>query len=235
MQLLVLKQFWKGLDRNNGPPPPNEYQIISPPMLLLMAPHSPPGHIGRLFNAASSILSLRGRRGGELWPEDHALRILWKHWVLKPGGAILLVVTKTKPLELFYPELDSPICPIARMRALRISSPFACRDEDPIFRLENDIHLSRAVMISLSNAVLKAARINTGVRLSSKSWRAGLVVHSVALGHPSTETKSLGAWESDAYLAYNVSPSRSVSKSVESLVSPTARIRKPSLKRRKLT
>ena len=85
-----------------------------------------------------------------------------------------------------------------RMRRLRELSPFACGDEDFIFRTSSKLHLTRAVMLDLTDKALKAARIHKSGSLSSKMWRAGLVTYSLDHGISREATQAVGLWKTAA-------------------------------------
>ena len=77
--------FLRGHLRLNPPPPPTIKRVITPLTVLRFTEVVPESsHENRVFLTASSVLSLRGRRGGELFPTTNvANRLLrWKHFHL---------------------------------------------------------------------------------------------------------------------------------------------------------
>ena len=219
--------FFRGHLRLYPPPPPEPKLAITPLTVLRfseVAPHA--SHADRVFHTASSVLSLRGRRGGELFPTtDVATRLLrWKHFSMSIDplcqGFYLDILMKTSLVRkrVFFPSLpECAICPLTRILEMRELSPYVSGPEDPIFVIDGK-PLRRSFMMDRSISALGLAGIPIVGAVGSKMWRAGLASHSVVSGQPEATTQFLGIWASSAYKKYLELDDSLVASAVSELV-----------------
>ena len=228
-ELRDIGNFFTGKLKISPPNPPAAKHTICPLTLIRFALSASSSgvadsHEQRTFDAVSSALSLRGRRGGEFWPRTNAsLRLIrWKHFStsINPPGFHLLILTKTSTtrMRIFFPALPGcVICPLARFARMRDLSPFPTGPEDPIMVVAGR-PLRRSFMMSRTRAALTLSGIPLTGKLGSKVWRAGLATLSVKAGMNEATTKQLGLWKSSAYKAYLALGDDNITKAVSSLV-----------------
>ena len=208
--------------------------LVTPPLVLLfftLVPLEGSSHEDRVFLAASSFLSLRGRRGCEAWARVASRLIRWKHIRFQSDGLRISVWTKTGWFELFYPALPScSLCPLLLFTELRRLSPFPSGQEDPVFLLPAPRPvpiagppppprpLRREFMISRTRALLALLGLPCLGHLGSKSWRAGLASASVLARLPEATTKQVGVWKSSAYLHYVELPEANITSALHTIV-----------------
>ena len=206
--------------------------LVTPPLVLRfhsVFPLAGSSHDDRVFLAASSFLSLRGRRGGETWAKRAAKILRWKHLQFREDGVLFSVWTKTGWFPLFYPALPScPLCPLLLFRELRRLSPFPTGPDDPIFLILAPASrassspsvrpIRRPFMMSRTLSALSTLGVPYHGGLGSKSWRAGLASSSVLVGLPEAVTKQLGVWKSSAYLRYVELPDSNISTALHSII-----------------
>jgi hypothetical protein len=185
-------------------------------------------HDGRVFHSASSFLSLRARRGGEVFPRhDRDRRLLrWRHFVPseRPLGCyfhVLLKTNHTQRTRIFYPAIeDCPACPLRLFSLLKDKSPFRTDPDDPIFVI-GGFPLKRSWMLNRTRESLIAIGLPPQHPMSSKSWRAGTATASVRAGLNAGASKQLGIWASSVYLVYAHLNERDVSASLNVILGRT--------------
>ena len=217
----VIRQYLAGALKEHPPKPRKRKLIVSPREFVAFTQHPPRAvdHSARVFDAATAILCLRGRRGGELWPKKKGKILRWENIAFVPpesdqgDGFVLTAFTKTskaeggRPHRIFYPALPgTPVCPKELLLRMKERSPFPTGPKDPIFMLADSNNVARPMrrefMISRTSDALARANIPTKGVLGSKSWRAGIASSATEAEQTPAMVKTLGIWKSSAYKRY---------------------------------
>jgi hypothetical protein len=177
---------------------------------------------GRLFLAVLVVLSYNGNRGGEIFPmsNSHSSRTRVAGDLLvsalsfddpKSGvnGMTLLFppmkTDKNLPVPVWLPSLPGdPTCPVSLLRA-SLADRVSLKRSDKLFQRPNKRPLTRRWILKKTRVALAqlSIEIPSGQKLSSKSWRSGMIQAVSALPSDVVEkVKASGRWKSGAFQPY---------------------------------
>jgi hypothetical protein len=169
-------------------------------------------HDDRLFWAASCVATFSCLRGSEfLYSKDRLerqkLRVRDLSWLDESTDVAILRLgaTKTKfwrsDISISFFKNDTLACPVSAIISYCSRSVLLLSPDSFLFTLSNGKPLTREWMVGKLKSVLATLDIDSS-HAGAASWRAGGAMSAKQAGASVDQTKALGRWTSEAYLAY---------------------------------
>lgn len=115
---------------------------------------------------------------------------------------VRIKASKTDPFRkgvfVFLGITGNDLCPVAAMAAYLV---IRGRNPGPFFRFQSGVPLSRELLVRHVRAALREKGIDD-TKYAGHSFRIGAATSAAAVGVEDSLIKTLGRWESSAYLAY---------------------------------
>ena len=136
--------------------------------------------------------------GGHLSEGDMTLDIVSAPTLVQ----VRIKVSKTDPFRkgvvVYLGRTDNDLCPVGAVAAYLA---VRCREPGPFFKFAKGAPLSRTVLVSRMKTALGSSGVEAS-KYSGHSFRIGAATTAASAGIEDSLIKTLGRWESAAYLLY---------------------------------